>query len=206
MEKILTIFDRDWDGNRGVVDQYIEPLRKLGSEEFGIRNPSDYLRRRYFATEKLDGTNVRLTVRNETLVRLEKRRNPSKVQKKQGITQPWYVDADEYGPEDKYLWEAAKNTGLTGVEDGEWSGEAVGPKIQGNPLNLEQHTVILFSHILVRADRLMFDDVPTDFEGLREWLPQQKSKIGKDCGIEGIVWWSRRTGLPEFKIKQKDFK
>ena len=28
MEKIKTIFDRDWEGNRGVIDCYVEPLQE----------------------------------------------------------------------------------------------------------------------------------------------------------------------------------
>lgn len=92
MEKIPTIFDRDWNGNRGVVNKLIV----------------DYPFDEATATEKLDGTNVRLTVRNNTLVRLEKRRNPSKIQKAQGIVEPWYVEAYENEPGDKHIWEAAK--------------------------------------------------------------------------------------------------
>jgi len=84
----------------------------------------------------VDGTNVRLTVRNHQLARLEKRRNPTKLQKAKGMIDPWYIDANEFGPEDKHIWEAARNTGLADVPDGEWSGEAIGPKIQGNELRL----------------------------------------------------------------------
>ena len=141
MEMILTLFDRDWDGNRGVIDKYCElPEGFDGDDVYRVVSHC-------VATEKVNGTNVRLTVRNGILVRLEKRRNPTKVQKKLGIKDPWYVDADEYGPEDKHIWEAARNEDLSGVSDGEWRGEAVGPKIQGNPLNLGMHSVVLFSHL-----------------------------------------------------------
>ena len=151
MEKIQTIFERDWEGNRAVIDRYvIDPA--LFAEAV--------------ATEKLDGTNVRLTVRNHTLVRLEKRRNPDKRQKAQGIVEPWYVDADEFDPADKIIWEAARQTDLSEVPDGEWSGEALGPKIQGNPLKLERHTVALFSLPAVR-ERLRFENVPTTYEELK---------------------------------------
>jgi hypothetical protein len=199
MQKIKTIFDRDWDGNRGVINKYIEDLAAVVNG-----TPASFLQKECFATEKVDGTNVRLTVRNGILVRLEKRRNPSKVQKKLGIKDPWYVDADEYGPEDKYIWDAARSTDLRYSLDGEWSGEAVGPKIQGNPLNLLHHTVVLFSNETLRQVHLAFRDVPATFDELREWWPQQNSKVGNDCGIEGIVWWYE--GAPVYKIKCKDFK
>lgn len=185
MEKIKTIFERDWEGITGVISKYaIDPKILEGA----------------IATEKLDGTNVRLTVRNRMLVRVEKRRNPDKRQKAVGIEEPWYVDADEFSPEDKYIWEAAKNADLSTVPDGEWSGEAIGPSIQGNPLNLDKHVVVLFSC----GQAPIFENVPTIFEELKEWLPKQKSQYGKDCGIEGIVWHS--DGKPIAKIKCKDFK
>jgi hypothetical protein len=40
------------------------------------------------ATEKIDGTNIRITLRNNTIVRVEKRRNPNKQEKANGITEP----------------------------------------------------------------------------------------------------------------------
>lgn len=151
------------------------------------------------ATEKIDGTNVRVTVRNHTAVRLEKRRNPDKIQKHKGISDPWYVDAFENEPSDKWIYDALRNTDLSDIPDGDWSGEAVGTNIQGNPLNLDKNTIIFFS----LAQAPVFENVPTSFDGLKEWLPKQKSGIGKDCGIEGIVWWNSEEAMG--KIKLKDF-
>ena len=190
MKKIKTIFDRDWEGNRGVVNiPVVDPV---------------YLQPA-IATEKLDGTNVRLTVRNHTIVRIEKRRNPSKLEKAKGIVDPWYVDASEFEAQDKHIVDASKNTDLSDIENGEWSGEAVGPKIQGNPLNLDKHEVVLFSHPETRRTRLTFTvNPPLDFDGLRDWLNGQKSLIGKDAPIEGVVWHDDHNQM--FKIKLKDFK
>lgn len=81
MEKIRTIFDRNWEGDRKISS-------KLIVKDFDFNNS--------IATEKLDGMNIRVTVRNKIVVRVEKRRNPSKIQKSQGIKDPWYVDADEF--------------------------------------------------------------------------------------------------------------
>ena len=198
MEKIRTVFERDWEGNRGVVDKYVDP-----PEGFTSVYDTHNILARCIATEKVDGTNVRLTIRNGILVRLEKRRNATEVQKKLGIKEPWYVDADEYGPEDKYIWEAARNTDLKDIPDNDWSGEAVGPKIQGNPLNLSEHKVVLFSLSSVR-NSISLLGAPLTFGALKQWLPLQKSQVGIDCGIEGIVWWYGNN--PVFKIKCKDFK
>ena len=150
------------------------------------------------ATEKLDGMNVRITVRKNTCVRLEKRRNPDKIQKYKGIIEPWYVDTD-ISSEDKWLNDALAKTDLSQLPDGEWSGEALGANIQGNPLNLPTNRIVFFT--LGQAP--VFENVPTSFEELKVWLPQQKSKYGNDCRIEGIVWHCENGEM--YKIKLKDF-
>jgi hypothetical protein len=147
---------------------------------------------------------VRLTVRNHILVRLERRRNPDKEQKKGGIIDPWYIDALETNPGDKHIWAAAKNTDLGNVPDGEWSGEAVGPGIQGNPLNLPTPRVALFSLPPEISGIPVFENVPWDYEGLKNWLPKQDSKYGVGCKIEGIVWHAVDGRMA--KIKAKDFR
>lgn len=184
MNKIPTIFERNWESNRGVIDKYTVDPAMLAKA---------------VATEKLDGMNVRVTVRNHMAVRLEKRRNPDKIQKHKGIKDPWYVDAFENEPADKWLFDALINTDLSDILDGEWSGEAIGANIQGNPLNLDKNIIVFFT--LGQAPVL--EDVPITFEALREWLPKQKSKYG-DGFIEGVVWhYNERTMM---KIKTKDFK
>lgn len=191
MEKIPTIFDRNWDGNRKVNE-------KLVVTDFDFENA--------LATEKLDGTNVRVTVRNHMVVRLEKRRNPTKEEKAKGIVDPWYVDADKNDNADKYIFEAAENTNFSDVPDGEWSAEALGEKIQGNPLNIKGHTLFVFTLDTWR-EKVSYDNVPTTFNALKEWLPLQKSKFGNDCGIEGIVWHNKINGeMCKIKIKDFDYK
>lgn len=184
MKKIKTIFERDWDGDKRVINKYVQ-----GFDPLILASAK--------ATEKVDGTNVRLTVRNHTIVRVEKRRNPDKIQKFKGIEDPWYVDASESN-EDKWIIDAVKNTPVINVPDGEWSGEAIGKNIQGNPLGLEINFVLLFSLMHVPV----FENVPTDYEGLKEWLPGRTSGVGKGI-IEGIVWHLENGEM--YKIKVKDF-
>ncbi len=65
MKKIKTIFDRDWDGTRAVVNKYIDgfdPSVLSGAK----------------ATEKLDGTNVRATIRKGTCLSLPLSRKKKK--------------------------------------------------------------------------------------------------------------------------------
>lgn len=183
MKKIPTIFKRDSTKDGAIINEYVVDLDSFENA---------------IATEKLDGMNVRVTTRNGTCVRLEKRRNPDKIQKFKGIIEPWYVDTSE-SSEDKWLNDALKNTDLSKIPDGEWSGEALGTNIQGNPLNLPTNRIVFFT--LDQAP--VFDNVPTSYEELREWLPKQKSKYGNDCGIEGIVWHCDDGSM--MKIKTKDF-
>lgn len=181
MRKIKTIFKRD--ATRKVTNEWdIDPSMLVGA----------------VATEKLDGMNVRVTIRSGLVVRLEKRRNPDKIQKYKGIIEPWYVDT-AISSEDKWLNDALTHTYFSKLPDGEWSGEAVGPNIQGNPLNLDTNRIVFFT--LDQAP--VFENVPVTFEELKVWLPQQKSKYGKDCGIEGIVWHCANGDMA--KIKRKDF-
>jgi hypothetical protein len=150
------------------------------------------------ATEKLDGTNVRITVRAGHAVRVEKRRNPSKTQKQQGVIDGWYVDADEYGKEDKWIWEAVKGTDVTGWPDGEHSAEALGPNVQGNLLGLEKHLCVPFN-----LEIPAYDNVPRTFDELKALLANLPSKFSPGHLAEGIVFHhpdGRRA-----KIKRKDF-
>jgi hypothetical protein len=183
MEKIPTMFERD-DHFR-VIDR---PRAECAWVFGGEGTP----------TEKLDGTNVRLTVRSGQVVRVEKRRNPSKVQKQQGIVDGWYVDTDEYSAEDKWILLAARNTDVSGWPDGEHACEALGPRVQGNPLDLADHLCVPFN-----LDVPVYGDVPRSYDGLRDLLATLESRYAPGHPAEGIVFHhpdGRRA-----KIKRKDF-
>jgi hypothetical protein len=183
MEKIPTLFERD-DRFR-VVDSPREECAWVFEGE-GL------------PTEKLDGTNVRLTVRSGLVVRVEKRRNPSKAQKAQGIKDGWYVDVDEYSAEDKWILASARNTDVTQWPDGEHSCEALGPRIQGNPLGLEENRCVPFN-----LEIPAYAAVPRDYVGLRAFLAELESRFAPGHLAEGIVFHhpdGRRA-----KIKRKDF-
>jgi len=183
MEKIPTIFDRGDDFK--VVNQ-----PRKGCEWVFAGEGS--------ATEKIDGTNVRVTVRAGEVVRVEKRRNPSKQQKHRGIIDGWYVDADEYGKEDKWIFEAVRGTDLHGWPDGEHSVEAIGPSIQGNPLGLTKHMCVPFN-----LEIPVYNEVPRTYDGLKQFLETLDSRFAPGHLAEGIVFHhpdGRRA-----KIKRKDF-
>ena len=183
MEKIPTVFDRGPDFS--VIDQVREGCEWVFEGQGA-------------ATEKLDGTNVRLTVRAGRLVRLEKRRNPSKAQKQLGIIDGWYVDADEHSAEDKWIWEAARHTDVSGWPDAEHSCEALGPKIQGNALGLEHHLCVPFNMAVP-----VYEVPRRSFTGLHDFLAEVESRYAPGHLAEGIVFHhpdGRRA-----KIKRRDF-
>jgi hypothetical protein len=183
MEKIPTIFDRGDDFK--VLNVPRQGCEWVFQGE-GI------------ATEKLDGTNVRLTVRSGQAVRVEKRRNPSKLQKQQGVLDGWYVDADEFAKEDKWVFEAVRGTDLRDWPDGEHAAEAMGPNVQGNPLGLPAHLCVPFN---LRAP--VYENVPRTYEGLRQLLARLESRYAPGHLAEGIVFHhpdGRRA-----KLKRKDF-
>ncbi|HEX6685491.1 MAG TPA: hypothetical protein VF062_22080 [Candidatus Limnocylindrales bacterium] len=184
MEKIPTLFERDEHFH--VVDR---PRAECSwvFEGQGV------------GTEKLDGTNVRLTVRSGHLVRVEKRRNPSKVQKQQGIIDGWYVDADEFSSQDKWVFVAARATDISGWPDGEHPCEALGPSIQGNPLGLPDATCVPFNMTIPT-----YDDIPRSFDGLRDYLAELDSRYAPGHFAEGIVF--HHTDGRRAKIKRKDFR
>lgn len=150
------------------------------------------------ATEKLDGANVRLTVRSGDLVRVEKRRNPGQEHKAKGIVDGWYVDTSPSAPEDRWIVEAADATDTTAWPDGEHPCEALGPKFQGNPLGLDHHVCVPFN-----LEVPVYTDIPRDFDGLAARLAELESHFVPGHLAEGIVFHhpdGRRA-----KIKRRDF-
>ena len=60
------------------------------------------------------------------MARVEKRKNPDKIQKAKGMVDPWYIDADENDPQDKYIFDGIKNTNFISSD----------PKVLINKLNI----------------------------------------------------------------------
>jgi hypothetical protein len=182
MNKIKTLFKRG--DNFGVIDEVEVDLEGC------------------YATEKIDGTNIRLTIRKHQVVRIEARKNPTKQQKKDGIIDAWYRDADPVS--DKWIINAVETRTYNYIEDGEYSAEAYGDKIQGDVLNMGYGDVFIFSNEQ-ELQKAIFTNCPTTYKELKEWLPKQNSKLG-NAKIEGIVFYNQRWNIPVAKIKVKDFR
>ena len=180
MKKMPTIFERDWEGNRSLVLDRPNPDARWVFDGEGV------------ATEKVDGTSC--LIRDGKLYK--------RYQFKPGRTAPPDFEASEDpdpiteeqtgwvpvgdGPEDKYHREAFA------IKTSAWPNatyELIGPKVQGNPYELE-------SHWLVRHDsRTLTDSIPLTFEGIRDFLDS--------VNMEGIVWHHPDGRMA--KIKRRDF-
>lgn len=178
MNKIPTVFERDWAGDKSRVVNQIHPGCEWVEAGAGV------------ATRKMDGTCCMISGG-----KLYKRR-----ELRDGEVEPpgfELVERDEETgkkigwipvgdcPEDK--WHRAAFSSHTHLPDGTY--ELCGPKIQGNPEHYADHCLI--SHDATEK----YADTPRTFEGLRSWL------TGRD--IEGIVFHHPDGRMA--KIKLRDF-
>lgn len=176
MKKCPTIFERDWDGDRSRVVDQVNPEAQWVFDGEG------------HATIKLDGTccmarDGKLYARRE--VKKDKP-DPEGFEladhdETTGKRVGW-VPVDS-APEWKRHIEALELAG--DIADGTY--ELVGPKVQGNPEQYENHQLI--RHGLTSAD------APRTFDGLKSFLD------GLD--IEGLVWHHPDGRMA--KIKLRDF-
>ena len=168
MQKIPTMFRRDESVRGHPVTDAVTP----GCE--WVLNGEG------FATEKMDGTNVK--VENG---QLWKRRKPAE----RDYDVASYVPCDRADPADRWAYEAFDRAVWP---DGIY--ELIGPKIQGNPHGREQHIIV---PVLPPSPDLEIPGghLARSFEGLRDFLASRN--------IEGIVFHHPDGQLA--KIKRRDF-
>jgi len=176
MEKIITLFQRNYDGDRLVRDEVVPGAEWVLAGE-GI------------ATRKWDGTAC--LVRAGCLYKRYDARSgkapPANFVPAQPEPDPvsghwpgWVPVGD--GPEDRWHREAwAQDT-----PDGTY--ELIGPRVQGNPEGLSAHALVPHG-----ADPL--PDAPREFDALRQYL--------QGTNIEGIVWHHPDGRM--VKLKARDF-
>lgn len=175
MQKIISLFQRNYEGDRLVRDELVPGAEWVAAGE-GV------------ATRKFDGTAA--MVRSGVLYKRH--------DQKPGRTAPagweaaqepdlvtghhpgWLPVGD--GPEDAAFRMAG------GIPEADGTYELIGPKVQGNPENVP-------AHLLVRHGKEVLPDAPRDFAGIRDYLANHD--------IEGIVWHHPDGRM--VKIKVKDF-
>lgn len=179
MQKIISLFERDYEGTRLVYDEVVPGAEWVLN---GEGKP----------TIKIDGTCC--LVANGTLYRrydAKKGKKPPdgfiSAQEPDPLTGHWpgWIEVKESNPADKWHLEAFSNHELS-LLDGTY--ELVGPKIQSNPYDLKYH--YLWEH----GDSYLSSD-PRTFDEIKAFL--------MTANIEGIVWHHADGRM--VKIKAKDF-
>lgn len=190
MQKIISLFQRNYDTDRLVRDEVVPGAEWVLAGE-GI------------ATRKYDG--VCTMIRGGVLFRryeLKPGKNaPSNweaVDEKDAVTgkQMGWVPCNADDPNDRFMLEAMETTRETyrqiGHELLDGTYEFVGPKSQGN---IEGFTKNLLTPHGGYDLMVVGEDPPRDFEGLKAYF------VGRD--IEGVVWHHPDGRM--VKIKGKDF-
>lgn len=181
MKKIISLFQRNFDGDRLVRDEVVPGAEWVLAGE-GV------------ATRKYDGTSV-LIEDGVMWKRFEIKagKTPPQGFRAAGDPDPvtgkqtgWVPVGD--GPEDKWHQAALIENDAEPSDYGDGTYELVGPKIQGNPDGFEYHA-------LVRHGGDLIPYAPRTYGELREYL--------LTADIEGIVWHRENGGM--VKIKAKDF-
>jgi hypothetical protein len=181
VQKIISLFKRDYEGTRQIYDEVVPGAEWVQAGE-GV------------ATLKIDGTCC--MVKDGQLYKrydAKKGKTPPNgfiaAQDPDPKTGHWpgWLAVDPLNPADRWHCEAvAPDSPVNcGLLDGTY--ELLGPKVQGNPYKLEWHE--LRQHGTVKID------APRTFEGLRAWFAITT--------IEGIVWHHPDGRM--VKIKRKDF-
>jgi hypothetical protein len=187
MKKIISLFKRDYEGNRQVYNEVV-PGAEWVIEGEGV------------ATEKIDGTccmvrDGKLYKRYDAKQGKKPPENWEAAQDPDPISGHWpgWLPVGE-GPEDQWFREGLAHTRKVKLKleeelrDGTY--ELIGPKIQGNPYSLDTHGLVLHGELR------LYKVPPRDFDGLRGWLETYPE-------IEGIVWHHPDGRM--VKIKRKDF-
>lgn len=183
MQKIISLFQRNYDGDRLVRDEVVPGAEWVLA---GEGRP----------THKFDGTCC-LFSDGKWWKRYEVKKGKipppnfspaSPVDPVTGKQQGW-VEVDPTLPENRWHVEAVLDGyDLSGREFMDGTYELCGPKIQGNP---ERMT----AHFMVRHGSVELPDAPRTFAALRDYLSK--------ADIEGIVWHHPDGRM--VKIKTRDF-
>lgn len=131
--------------------------------------------------EKLDGTNISIIIENGILTRVFNRINEVNI---------WSDNPVILAVREAY------NKGYCNFTDGQYFGEAIGEKIQGNPYKIKGHIWLPFDvyfrkHLTYKS----WGKYPKDFKSISAWMKyimplfyMQKHNGDKEGFIEGVVF------------------
>ena len=175
MQKIGSLFKRDYEGTRLVYDEVVPGSEWVLAGE-GV------------ATRKFDGTCC-MVQDGKLYKRFDAKAGKAAPEGFLPAQEPdvttghwpgWLLVGDSAADQ----WHREAFTG----EETDGTYELCGPKVQGNPDKFEKH-------VLVPHGREVLDDAPRSFEALKSYL--------EDLEMEGIVWHHPDGRM--VKIKRKDF-
>ena len=188
MQKIISLFQRNYDGDRLVRNEVVPGAEWVLAGEGR-------------ATRKFDGTCCLVVGGHGKLFKRYEVKPGGKppagfvpaneVDATTGKQQGWLPVGD--GPEDRWHREACEY-GWMGEPLADGTYELLGPRVQGDPEKAGRHMLVPHGY-LSAEDQTKFAGVPRDFEGIKAWLDT--------AGVEGIVWHHPDGRM--VKIKRRDF-
>jgi len=143
-----------------------------------------------FATEKLDGTNVKLNISEGRLIGLQNRKN--------------IIDLLQIIAGKTFIIEGVHRAVQKGYvnKDGVQAGEVIGPKLQGNPYKIDNHIWYPFTKAIKDLTYRSFHEHDRDFENWDSWFHkwlfsrfyQKTQKKGSENKVfaEGVVFYNLR--------------
>lgn len=177
MPKIESPFIRELDkNNHYVVINKINPGYEWAFNDDTV-----------LATEKLDGTDVSIVIENGKITRIFNRT----------------AEVPFFNKGKIYIIKAILNSyerGYCNFTDGQYFGEVIGPKLQGNPYKLKEHLWIPFdSYVRKHLSYTSWGKYPKDYEAIRTWFKEDMfSLFMRRRGViqrpEGIVFVQPSTG------------
>lgn len=180
MQKVITLFKRDYEGTHLVYDEIVEGAEWVIQGE-GV------------ATEKIDGTTClikdgRLFKRYDAKKGKTPPANFEPAQDPDVVTGHWpgWIPVSPTDPQDKWHRNAWEEGGKD-APDGSY--ELIGRKVQANKYGLDAHIFRL------HGDNVL-EDAPRAFDAIRIYLEAHPE-------FEGIVWHHPDGRL--VKIKRRDF-
>jgi hypothetical protein len=189
---------------------YIRQTFKVNPEQWkkhgrkmGLRSPEVYLAvdqvnpgyewvfedEETFATEKLDGSNVKIKTEKGRLIAVQNRMN--------------VIDPLQIFKGKTFIIEGIFMSIGKGYvdENGEQAGELIGPKVQGNPYKLDLHEWYPFEKAISALRYKSFHDYERNFDNWSSWFKdwlhsryyvKRASKMGWDDKVfaEGVVFYN----------------
>jgi len=178
MPKILSPFKRRIDKNKRYT-LYNEITKGMD----WVFDATDVI-----ATEKLDGINVSIVIEDGKITRIFNRTS----------------EIPFFNKGKKFITEAILNSferGYCNFTDGQYFGECIGPKVNGNPYKLKEHLWIPFSsYVKTKLAYKSWGKYPKDFKTISNWFKDDIFSLferRRDIVImkpEGIVFVQLSTG------------